>query len=483
MRETLSQPAGTPPGQAVEADWAEAASFNVFFSGMRGAQFSALALAATLVMLLYQHAPNAVLLVWSALAFTDIAWRAQVRRRYDVLLREGSVQNQLQYGRRQAPLWVFNAMFWGLTPLCLFGYLPPWTALVAWLPVIAGGIGRMSFLAPHLPSAKLYLKVFASCLAVSVAVELATGLYEPLGPQRWWMLIVWAGYVVLLARLVRLHHARHAQNIDLLYQNQLLIQSLREQTRVAKSAAEFRTQFLAGAAHDLKQPINALGIYAEWLGSEPQLVDELAPKILQATQAVNTLFDSLFDLAKLDVDHLQVEMKSIELAPLLNDLQVQFRPLAVQKGLTLRVHPLDASVVTDSIVLRRILGNLISNAIRYTAQGGVLVGVRRRQGFLLFEVWDTGIGIAADQHAHIFGEFYKVKNSGGTEDGFGLGLALVRRLAALMGYPITLRSRLAKGTVFRVRVPLNSSATADTLNFTGSEDHGVAQSAASASWT
>ncbi len=470
------------PAQAVEADWAEAASFNVFFSGMRGAHFTALAMAATLIMLSYEHAPNAVILVWAALALADVAWRTRARRHHEYLVRERSIQEQLAFGRKQTPLWVFNGMFWGLTPVCLFGYLPPSTALVAWLPIVAGGIGRMAFLAPHLPSARLYLKVFAGCLALSVAVGLATGLYNPLGAQRWWMLLVLVGYVVWLARLIRAHHARHAQNIDLLYQNQLLIQSLREQTRVAKSAAEFRTRFLAGAAHDLKQPISALGIYAEWLGTEPHLVDELAPKILQATQAVNTLFDSLFDLAKLDVEHLQVDMRTVDLTALMNDLQVQFRPLAVQKGLTLRVRPISGSVVTDSIVLRRILGNLISNAIRYTAQGGVLVGVRRRHGFLLFEVWDTGIGIAADQHAHIFGEFYKVKHSGGTEDGFGLGLALVRRLTALMGYPITLRSRLARGTVFRVRVPLHPTAPYSP-NFTGSANHDAARNAVSASGT
>lgn len=481
MRPVIPTTIAEPVDPSQEADWLEAASYNAFFSGMRGAQLSALMMAAILVMLSYEHTPTGVLLVWTSLAVVDVAWRSFVRKRYERLVREGSMAEQLRYARKQDPLWVFNGMFWGLTPLGLFGYLPATDALVAWLPVIAGGIGRTTYLAPHLRSARLYLVVFAACLALSVAVELVVGLYDPLGPRRWWMPVALVLYVLLLARLIRVHHARNAQVIDLLYQNQLLIQSLREQTRAARSGAEFRTRFLAGAAHDLKQPISALGIYAEWLGSEPRLVEELAPKILQATQAINSLFDSLFDLAKLDVDHLQMDLRPLNVGDLLKDLQVQYRPLAVQKGLMLRTRSVDAVVLTDSIILRRILGNLISNAIRYTVHGGVLVGVRRREGKLLIEVWDTGIGIAPDQHAHIFGEFYKVPQ-GGTEDGFGLGLSLVRRLAARMDYPVTLRSRLAKGTVFRLQVPLSEQAPAPP-RLTGSADRGAAQSAASASAT
>ncbi|MFD1709684.1 HAMP domain-containing histidine kinase [Ottowia sp. GY511] len=482
MRPVIPTAAITVPvDPSKEADWLEAASYNAFFSSMSGAQLSALMMAAILVMLSYEHVPAGVLLVWSSLAMVDVVWRSTVRKHYERLVRGHSMEEQLNYARKQEPLWVFNGMFWGLTPLGLFSYLPATDALIAWLPVIAGGIGRTSYLAPHLRSARIYLVVFAACLALSVAVELVVGLYDPLGPRRWWMPVALVLYVLLLARLIRVHHARHAQVIDLLYQNQLLIQSLREQTRAARSGAEFRTRFLAGAAHDLKQPISALGIYAEWLGSEPRLVEELAPKILQATQAINSLFDSLFDLAKLDVDHLQLNLRPLNVGALLKDLLVQYRPLAVQKGLVLRARSIDAVILTDSIILRRILGNLISNAIRYTSHGGVLLGVRRCQGSLLFEVWDTGMGIAADQHAHIFGEFYKVPQ-GGTEDGFGLGLSLVRRLAALMDYPITLRSRLAKGTVFRLQVPLSEPAP-ESQRLTGSTDHGGARSGASASGT
>ena len=472
----------TSPDAAVVAsglkkDWADAAAYNAFFSGMRGTQLIALTLAAMVVAVAYGHAPQWMLIVWSLLAIGDAGWRVMVRRRYAQLGRSRSREAQLQFARRHSSLWVFNGVFWGLTPLALFSQLPLQADLVAWLPVIASGFGRTSYLASHLRTARLNLAVFAGGLMFSVAVQLALGSYDGLGAWRWCMPAGVVLYVLLLARLIRVHHARNARNIDLLYQNQLLIQSLQEQTRAAKAAAEFRTRFLAGAAHDLKQPISALGIYAEWLGSEPRLVDELAPKILQATQAVNTLFDSLFDLAKIDANHIQPKFKPVELGRLLSDLQVQLRPLAVQKGLTLRFRPFEGGLISDPIILHRILGNLISNAIRYTAHGGVLVAVRRRGQFLVFEIWDTGIGIAADQQARIFGEFYKVQQ-GGTEDGFGLGLALVRRLATMLNYTISLRSRLTRGTVFRVQAPCSDALAAST-GLTAKADRGVARNAAS----
>lgn len=452
MHPPVPSPSPVASVNLMKADWAEAAAYSAFYSATRGTQMTALTLIALVVAVVYGHAPNGVVIAWTALAVADAFWRVLVRRRYEALGRARASEEQLRFARGQRLLSVYNAALWGLTPLALVSQLPMDAALLVWLPVIAGGFGRTSYLASHLATARLHLVVFASGLMLSVAAELVLGAYDPLGKYRWLMPVALVLYIFSLARLIRVHHTRNTRNIDLLYQNQLLIQSLQEQTRAAKSAAEFRTRFLAGAAHDLKQPINALGIYAEWLGSEPKLVDELAPKILQATQAVNTLFDSLFDLAKIDADRIQPELKRVNVDRLLGDLEVQLRPLAIQKGLTLRFRPVDAVLTSDPIILHRILGNLVSNAIRYTARGGVLVGARRRGDYLVFEVWDTGIGIAADQQARIFGEFYKVHH-GGTEDGFGLGLALVRRLAGMLGYPISLRSRLARGTVFRVHVP------------------------------
>ena len=137
-------------------------------------------------------------------------------------------------------------------------------------------------------------------LAISVGLAFAVRPHTLLQQADYWVPVLLGLYWLLLLRIVRHLHELYRSSIDLSYHNARLIYSLQEQTRVAQEASRFKDRFLAGAAHDLKQPVSALSIYAEWLSSEPELVDELGPKILQSTRAINALFDSLFDLVKLD---------------------------------------------------------------------------------------------------------------------------------------------------------------------------------------
>jgi signal transduction histidine kinase len=140
----------------------------------------------------------------------------------------------------------------------------------------------------------------------------------------------------------------------------------------------------------------------------------------------------------------------VDLYQLLYELDLHYRPLAQAKGLELRVRAVPGTVMSDGILLRRIVGNLISNAIKYTQQGGVLVAWRPHATQGRIEVWDTGLGIDPMHQSDVFREFYKVPGHPGTEDGFGLGLHIVSRLSAILGHPVTLASRPGRGTVFRV---------------------------------
>jgi signal transduction histidine kinase len=257
-------------------------------------------------------------------------------------------------------------------------------------------------------------------------------------------------------------HVTHRRNFELQYRNNQLIESLTRQTQAALDAVEIKNRFLASAAHDLRQPVHALGLYADWLGSEPELVHELAPKIVESTQAVNTLFDSLFDLVRLDSGKIKLNIEQVQLSKLLHDLELQYRPLAQSKGLEFRVHSVPGAVMSDPILLQRIVGNLISNAIKYTQSGGVLVASRSTASGLRIEVWDTGMGIAQVHQREIFREFYKVPGHTGTEDGFGLGLHIVSRLCAILGHPLRLSSRPGRGTVFRLLLtPTDPQAAAE----------------------
>ncbi|HUR89178.1 MAG TPA: HAMP domain-containing sensor histidine kinase, partial [Ramlibacter sp.] len=161
-------------------------------------------------------------------------------------------------------------------------------------------------------------------------------------------------------------------------------------------------------------------------------------------------FDSLFDLVRLDSGKIKLSIEPVDLQKVMHDIELQLRPLAASKKLDFRVHSIDGSVLSDGILLRRIIGNLVSNAIKYTQRGGLLVAMRRRGGQLVLEVWDTGLGIAPVHQKEIFREFYKVPGHAGTEEGFGLGLYIVSRLSAILGHPIALASRPGRGTVFRL---------------------------------
>mgnify|MGYP001756925126 FL=1 len=127
--------------------------------------------------------------------------------------------------------------------------------------------------------------------------------------------------------------------------------------------------------------------------------------------------------------------------------------MAAGKSLKLRTHSAPTTIWADPVVLRRILGNLLSNAIKHTSRGGVLLGLRRRPDMLMFEVWDTGVGIAREHQQAIFQEFFRISQHQGTEDSLGLGLTIVSRLATMMGYQLALSSEADRGSVFRVMLP------------------------------
>jgi signal transduction histidine kinase len=179
------------------------------------------------------------------------------------------------------------------------------------------------------------------------------------------------------------------------------------------------------------------------------------PKIAEATKSVITMFDAMFDLARMSMNQLTPDKARFSLQEMLIALQQQYQPMAKSKGLDLRVRLTYANreLIDDPILLRRILSNLLSNAIKYTEQGGVLLVCRdcEKYGFRV-EVWDTGVGISPEMQEAVFSEFYKNPENTGTSDGFGLGLAIVSQLCVLLGHQLTMKSRRGHGTMMSVRL-------------------------------
>ncbi|WP_423460200.1 sensor histidine kinase [Ottowia sp. VDI28] len=454
----------TTPSDAVtqlsEADWIEAARYDKVVTGMRSSQVAALVVIGLLCGLMFPYVPAWQLALWGLASVLALGLRHDFGKRFTKLGELQSIDAQLNFARSRTWIWGLYGAVWTSCAFLLLEPMPPQLEGVCWMLLAGACSVAVLWMSAHLGVARLFLLSAAVCLVASLGLHSLIGWHAVHSESTFWFAGFLLAYLLVLLRVAAKQHEMHAKSIDLSYHNARLIYSLRQQTRTAQEALIFKDRFLAGAAHDLKQPVNALSIYAEWLGKEPELSTELGPKILQAAQAVNTLFDSMFDLVKLDAGQFRVVVQPVDLRRLFSDLELQFRPLAAQKGLELRVRPppAGAALNSDPAILQRILGNLLGNAIRYTRQGGVLLAVRCEPEALRFEVWDTGIGIPPDQQSRIFGEFYKVQ-SAGTEEGFGLGLAIVQRLSGLLGHGVSMRSRPGRGSVFCVRAPFSVALT------------------------
>lgn len=238
-----------------------------------------------------------------------------------------------------------------------------------------------------------------------------------------------------------------------LAQARLLAEIARGQAEAANAA---KSKFLAAASHDIRQPVQSMMLLIEVLAQ--QLAGHPAHRLIEpldkSLDALRMLLNGLLDISKLEAGVVDTRIEPVALGPLLDRLAGEYAIRAGEKGVDLRLVGTRAWALSDKAQLERILRNLLENALRYTAAGTILVGCRRRGGQLRIEVHDTGIGIPADQIEHIFTEFHQVGNpERDRSQGLGLGLAIVRRLARMLGHEVAVRSRLGRGSCFQVAMP------------------------------
>lgn len=231
---------------------------------------------------------------------------------------------------------------------------------------------------------------------------------------------------------------------------------LREAKREAEAANQSKTRFLAAVSHDLLQPLNAARLFTSALDEHdvPEASKSLVGHIGRSLKDVEALLGTLVDISRLDAGVLKPDIAAFGADELLDALAEEYRQVAAAQGLTLHYVRSTAVVDSDLQLLARVVRNFLTNAIRYTRSGHVLLGCRRRSDGLEIVVGDTGPGIAADQREAIFLEFRRADAGRDREQrGLGLGLAIVDRIATLLGHPVTLRSRPGRGAAFSVRVP------------------------------
>jgi Na+/proline symporter/signal transduction histidine kinase/CheY-like chemotaxis protein len=236
----------------------------------------------------------------------------------------------------------------------------------------------------------------------------------------------------------------------------------------AKSRAEdaniSKTRFLAAASHDILQPLNAARLYVTSLverqnsgGEDSRLVENIDDSL----EAIEEILGALLDISRLDAGAMTTSITSFKMSDLMRSLEIEFAPIARAKGLTLTFVPCSLPVQSDRLLLRRLLQNLISNAIKYTPRGRVLVGCRRHGHSLQIGVYDTGVGIPVLKRGEIFKEFHRLEQGARIARGLGLGLSIVERLARVLNHGIALDSNVSGGSVFSVMVP-----TAKAVNYT-----------------
>ena len=433
-------------------EWVEARLTRTFMRQSRPALHAATLVIPVIVAILYNDVNNTALLGWALAAVVMTMVRYRVINIYHRDYTHASMEQLRIFMSRHAWTWAMSAAIWGASMFLHFRKAPVYDQFICLLVLVGmAGFAVGAFSA----SLRCFLAYVNGLTYTTLAAVVYSVLVErpfmgtvPTYSLVLLVLVYWTAIRMAGARF----HQGQRKTLELQFANMELIASLTEKTRVALEAVQAKNRFMASAAHDLRQPVHALGLYADWLQAEPELVAQIAPKIVQSTQAVNELFDSLFDLAKLEAGAIDVKLQEVDVQALVAELALQYAPLAREKGLALRTRVQPCWALSDPLQLKRLLGNLLSNAVRHTVQGGVLLAVRRRGHAICIEIWDTGVGVAAEHQQAIFQEFYRVAAHNGTEEGFGLGLSIVSRLCEVLNHSLTLHSRPGRGTVFRLEL-------------------------------
>jgi len=398
--------------------------------------------------LLWTSASHTLLVEWCGLQLLIALTRAGVSYRFSIATRLEKSFNPEVWA------WIYvcgaavSGLVWGSLPWLAMDTSSLVNTLIISLVMygmIAASIGSH---APFLPAFFAYAYPVACLLGLRLIME--EGSLTIVGLLLFVFLLPNTLYAVNLRRIIHESIARRFEIDGLLV-------DVQQKRQEAEQANQDKSRFLASTSHDLRQPLHALDLYLGVLCREPNEEKRLEylAKARQSSTILGELLNALLDISRLDAGNIQAEKRLVALPQLLEECVAEFSQQAAEKGIDLRLRMQHgACALTDPMLFGRMVRNLLSNAVRHTDSGKVLLTVRRMAGQLRIEVWDTGPGIAMDKREAIFSEFFQLNNpERDREKGLGLGLAIVKRLSLLLDHPLALKSTLGKGSCFAISLP------------------------------
>ena len=401
-----------------------------------------------MVLAMWGQADHALLLAWLAVLFLLSGLRVLTLRRFA----------RVSLSVDLLPLWSRHAVIssfllgvvLGSSTLLFVDHADPTTILLSTGVILATTSSGVAILAPH-----------PTCYWWFVAPSMGTLIVVLISSPN--IAVRFVGAVCVMIQVSNSTiafnlHQTIRDSVRLALENQKLM-------RAAQQADIAKTRFLASASHDLRQPLHALGLLIAALACKARAPEnkELLAQIDGSLSNVNTMLGTLLDVSRLDAGVVKVKLDAVDLQRLFDKLEQEFLPLAQENGNRLRFRPTSLQLTTDAGLFERILRNLISNALRYTHHGQVLVAARKRGQCAICGIYDNGPGIPPEQQRVIFDEFHQLANpERDRRHGLGLGLAIVRRTADLLEHPLELKSSVGRGVCFLISVPLATTAAVVT---------------------
>lgn len=425
---------------------------NVLYQQSRIVLLSNLAASTVLSFILLNHFPSTPVIIWLTSIYTLSVIRYFLAKEFHKSeIKSGTIS---KWGNYFLMTTIISGILWGSTGYLFFDS----NNLLILFFLTLSLTGTLVASLPSLSSViSTYYGFAIPALLPLIYKYLTHGSYD-------FILFGTLIFVFLFTQLAyaRIHNKTLIKSIILRFENTSLINKLKKQnikSSIAQKNAELantsKTKFFAAASHDLRQPLQAMSLFLGVLENEISNKDHniIVDKIKRSNNALKGLLDGLLDISRIEAGVIQTEIKPFAIQDILDSLWHEFKSYADEKNLYLNFIPTKLWASSDRRVIERILRNLISNAIRYTNQGGVVVGCRRKKDFILLSVYDTGIGIPEDRLNEIFIEFHQLNNSERDRDkGLGLGLAIVSRLAELLKAPIHYNSIHKKGSMFSLEL-------------------------------